>query len=85
MIVNQGARVLNSVILSDCLIQNSSFIDGSIIGWKSQVGSWTRIEGLSILGEDVILSENLCINASIILPNCRVKTSLKTAGTIIMF
>lgn len=67
------------------MIENSSFIEGSIIGWKSQVGSWTRIDGLSILGEDVIISENLVINASIILPNCRVKSSLKTAGSIIMF
>lgn len=83
--VKSGSRILNSVLMSDSIIESSSYIEGSIIGWKSQVGSWVRIEGLSILGEDVTVADNLYINSSIILPNCRVKTSLKNPGTILMF
>jgi len=85
VIVKCGARIINSVILSDVIIENSCYIDGSIIGWKSIIGSWTRIDGLSILGEDVKVSENLYINGSIVLPNCGVKASIKTPGTIVMF
>jgi mannose-1-phosphate guanylyltransferase len=85
VVVKSGSKITNSVIMSDCTIENSSFIDGSIIGWKSLIGSWVRIEGLSILGEDVAVADNLFINSSIILPNCKVKTSIKNPGSIIMF
>jgi len=83
--VKPGARIQNSVILSNCIIEIGCYIDGSIIGWKSKLGKWVRIDGQSILGEDVTVNESVYINGSVILPNCTVKESVKTAGSIIMF
>jgi mannose-1-phosphate guanylyltransferase len=34
-------------------IKNHAKIDKSIIGWDSQIGAWSRLEGHSILGKDV--------------------------------
>lgn len=60
-----------------------SFIDNSIIGWKSQVGKWSRVENFSILGEDVNIAPEISLNEAIILPNVTVKVNVKEK--IIMF
>jgi len=52
-IVEDGARIMNSAIMKGVKVGKSSFIDGSIIGWHSKIGNWVRIEGTTVLGEDV--------------------------------
>ena len=71
--------------MEKAIIRESSFIDGSILGWRSKVGRWVRIEGLSILGEEVVLSDEIYLNATYVLPNVVLKTSVSTAGSIILF
>jgi NDP-sugar pyrophosphorylase family protein len=31
----------------------ASYIDGSIIGWKSTINNWCRVTGLTVIAEDV--------------------------------
>ncbi len=71
--------------MEKAIIRESSFIDGSILGWRSKVGRWVRIEGLSILGEEVVLSDEIYLNATYVLPNVGLKTSVSNAGSIILF
>jgi mannose-1-phosphate guanylyltransferase len=71
--------------MQNAVIKEFSYIDGSIIGWKSKVGKWVRIEGLTILGEEVSINDEVYLNAVYVLPNVPVKTSVTTAGTIILF
>lgn len=79
VIVKSGARIKNSVIMSNVIADNHSFIDGSIIGWKSIIGKWARIRGLSILGEDVNIGAEVLIDQGIILPNVCIKTDVKSS------
>lgn len=39
------ARIRESIILGNSIVQNHSCILYSIIGWNSLIGSWVRIEG----------------------------------------
>jgi mannose-1-phosphate guanylyltransferase len=71
--------------MEKAIVRESSFIDGSILGWRSKIGRWVRIEGLSILGEEVVLSDEIYLNATYVLPNVGLKTSVTTAGSIILF
>jgi len=59
------------------IVNNSAFIDNSIIGWKSQIGKWSRIENHCILGEEVNIHAEISINNTIALPNISVKTNVK--------
>lgn len=46
VIVEEGARVKNSMILDGALLKKHCCVIHSIVGWQSVVGSWTRIEGV---------------------------------------
>jgi len=68
----EGSRVCAHAIVLD-----------SIVGWKAAVGSWTRVEGVSVLGEDVHVGSELCINGALILPHKAIGESV-TEPQIIM-
>ena len=84
VVIKSGARIINSVILADAEIGKSAFVEGSIVGWKSKINSWARLDGLTITGEQVTVGENVYLNGAIILPNVSVKNSIKNSGSIIM-
>jgi mannose-1-phosphate guanylyltransferase len=67
------------------VVNNHAYIDGSIIGWRSKIGKWARIEGLSILGEEVVISDEILLNSTYVLPNVPIKNSITTPGSIILF
>jgi len=85
VVVKSGARIKNSVVLDKAIVGENSYVDGSILGWRSKIGKWARIEGLSILAEEVVVSDEVFINSSIILPNVPVKSSISTPNSIILF
>jgi len=60
--IGKGVRILNSALFEGVEIKGHTFIKNSIIGWRSIVGSWVRIEGISVLAEDVIVMNEIFIN-----------------------
>ena len=66
------------------LVKEHCYIDGSLVGWRSKIGKWTRLEGLSILGEEVVISDELYLNSVCVLPNVAVKNSITNPGTILL-
>lgn len=44
-VIGEGVRVRDSVILEGAVLQDHCCILDSIIGWNSQIGMWTRVEG----------------------------------------
>eukprot|EP00123_Amoebidium_parasiticum_P022604 comp9105_c0_seq1/m.4274 comp9105_c0_seq1/g.4274 ORF comp9105_c0_seq1/g.4274 comp9105_c0_seq1/m.4274 type:complete len:425 (-) comp9105_c0_seq1:465-1739(-) len=43
--VGEGCRVANSIILDDVNLKPHACILNSVIGWRSRVGLWARVEG----------------------------------------
>jgi mannose-1-phosphate guanylyltransferase len=66
------------------LIKQDAFIRNAIIGWKSIVGRWVRIEGVTVLAEDVSVKDEVFINGSFILPHKNIDNSIPNPGTIVM-
>ncbi|GAB2288780.1 hypothetical protein Dimus_023090 [Dionaea muscipula] len=73
-----GVRLLNCIILDDVEIQENALVIHSIIGWKSSIGRWSRIQGdgdfdsklgISILGESVTVEDEVVVINCIVLPN----------------
>ena len=75
--IKSGTRIKNSVLFQNCVVGDNSLIDGSIIGWKCNIGKWCRIQDLSVLGEDVTVKNEVLLNKNIILPNVTVKNNPK--------
>ncbi len=82
-VINSGARIKNSVILDKVVVNSHAYIDNSIIGWKTQVGKWSRIENISILGEEVVVHPEVSLSGAIVLPNVPIKVNVK--DSIIMY
>jgi len=83
-IIDSGVRISNSTILSHSEIKRHAFIRNSIIGWQNVIGQWVRIEGVSVVAQDVTIKDELFINESMILPHKNIQQSIPNAGTIVM-
>ncbi|CAG9475931.1 mannose-1-phosphate guanyltransferase, putative [Plasmodium vivax] len=82
--IGEGCRIKNSCVMSNSTVSSYSYIENSIIGSKSRVGSWSRIEGLCVLGENVVLKPEIFVNNAFILPFKEVSSSIYEKGAIIM-
>jgi mannose-1-phosphate guanylyltransferase len=58
-VVGEGTRLQNTALMEGVEVANSSWINKSIIGWHSRVGSWCRIQNGAVFGEDVSVSDGL--------------------------
>ncbi|CAG0893429.1 unnamed protein product [Cyprideis torosa] len=45
VVIGAGARILESIILRDAVIQDHAHVRYSIVGWDSTIGEWSRVEG----------------------------------------
>ena len=82
--VGPGSKVSNSTLLEGSSVSSYSYVDGSILGWKSSIGKWCRVTGLSVIAEDVQVKDDTYLNGTKILPHKGVNGVHPTEGTIIM-
>lgn len=68
-VIGEGVRITRSAVFEGAKINGHSWINNSIIGWRANVGSWVRMEGTSVLGDDVQVRDELYVNGAIVLPN----------------
>uniref|UniRef100_A0AC35FIW7 Nucleotidyl transferase domain-containing protein n=1 Tax=Panagrolaimus sp. PS1159 TaxID=55785 RepID=A0AC35FIW7_9BILA len=46
--IGAGVRIRESIVLPDCILEEHCIILNSVIGWRSTVGLWARVEGTPI-------------------------------------
>uniref|UniRef100_A0A7E4V7E7 mannose-1-phosphate guanylyltransferase n=1 Tax=Panagrellus redivivus TaxID=6233 RepID=A0A7E4V7E7_PANRE len=69
VVMEEGIRIINSTILAGTTIREHSFINSSIIGRKCSVGRWVRIDNTSVIGDDVVIQDELYLNGACVLPH----------------
>ena len=50
-------------------IKNYARVADSIVGWGSRLGTWSRLENHSVIGEDVFVRDEVLLNGAIVLPH----------------
>jgi mannose-1-phosphate guanylyltransferase len=83
-VVEEGARVVRSTLLEGTVVRAHALVSGSIIGWRSTVGRWGRVENGTVFGEDVQLADEAMVNGALVLPHKSIKDSIYVSGQIIM-
>eukprot|EP00112_Aurelia_sp_Birch-Aquarium-sp1_P006045 Seg1675.8 transcript_id=Seg1675.8/GoldUCD/mRNA.D3Y31 product="Mannose-1-phosphate guanyltransferase beta-A" protein_id=Seg1675.8/GoldUCD/D3Y31 len=73
--IETGACLSRCVVMKDAKIQSHCWIQSSIVGWKSVVGRWVRMEGVTVLGEDVQIKDELYLNGARVLPHKSISVS----------
>ena len=67
--IGAGSRITNSTILAQTEVKRHAFIRNSLIGWQNVIGLWCRIEGVTVIAQDVQVQDEVFINESMILPH----------------
>ncbi|XP_014496982.1 mannose-1-phosphate guanyltransferase alpha-B [Vigna radiata var. radiata] len=76
--IGAGARLKNCIILDDVEIKENAVVSHAIVGWKSSIGLWARVQasgdynaklGVTILGESVTVEDEVVVFNSIVLPH----------------
>ena len=75
-VIRDGVRIAESVILECASVDSYSWIQNSIVGWNSRIGKWARVEGVSVLGDDVTVQDEIYINGGCILPHKSISASI---------
>ncbi|KAF5289563.1 hypothetical protein FQA39_LY15010 [Lamprigera yunnana] len=75
-VIEDGVCIKHCTILSDAKIRSHSWLENCIIGWHCCVGRWVRMEGISVLGDDVIVKDELYINGGQVLPHKNISSSV---------
>ncbi|RHZ76806.1 hypothetical protein Glove_192g12 [Diversispora epigaea] len=83
VIIGNGVRLQRCVILEGVRVKDFAWVKNSIIGWHSTLGRWTRLEGVSVLGDDVAVNDEIYVNGGCILPHKCIATNI-TEPQIIM-
>ncbi|XP_065882128.1 uncharacterized protein [Euphorbia lathyris] len=84
--IGPGARLINCIILDGVEVMENGVVIHAIVGWKSSVGKWSRVQasgdfnaklGVTILGEAVHVEDEVVVINSIVLPNKTLNLSVQ--------
>ncbi|KAM7471350.1 hypothetical protein LguiA_009533 [Lonicera macranthoides] len=84
--IGAGVRLISCIILDDVEIKENAIVIHSIVGWKSSIGRWSRVQaegdynaklGITILGEDVTVEDEVVVINSIVLPHKTLNVSVQ--------
>ncbi|CAG2203314.1 GMPP [Mytilus edulis] len=76
VVIEDGVCIKRCTVLKEAHLKSHSWLDSCIVGWKCSVGSWVRMENVSVLGEDVTVKDELYINGGRILPHKSIAVSV---------
>lgn len=78
VVIGDGVRICNSVIFEGAIVESFAVVKSSIVGWRSQLMKWSRIEGYSVLGAEVEVGEGVYVNGGVILPNKSINSNISS-------
>ena len=76
VVIEDGVCIKRCTILGDSKISYHSWLESCIVGWRCHVGRWVRMENVTVLGEDVIVKDELYLNGAKVLPNKSIGNSI---------
>jgi mannose-1-phosphate guanylyltransferase len=76
VVIEDGVCIKRTTILRGAIIRSHAWINSCIIGWNCRIGQWARMENVSVLGEDVVVKDEIYINGGRILPHKEISESV---------
>ncbi|NXT38857.1 GMPBA guanyltransferase, partial [Pelecanoides urinatrix] len=76
VVVEDGVRIKRCTVLKGARIRSHSWLESCIVGWSCSVGQWVRMENVTVLGEDVIVNDELYLNGANVLPHKSIAESV---------
>lgn len=76
VVIDDGVCIKRCTILKGAHVKSHSWLESCIIGWRCSVGRWVRMENVSVLGEDVIVKDEIYVNGGKVLPHKSISNSV---------
>ncbi|ELU15028.1 hypothetical protein CAPTEDRAFT_154984 [Capitella teleta] len=76
VVIEDGVCIKRCTVLKNTTIRSHSWLSSCIIGWSCQVGQWARLENVTVLGEDVIVKDEVYVNGGQVLPHKAIAASV---------
>jgi len=83
-VIGEGVKLKNVCLMGNTTVSAHSYVVNSLIGWFCKIGSWCRIEGLTVFGEDVVVKDELTVNGAIVMPHKCIAESVRTSGSVLL-
>jgi len=81
-VVGDGVRLQRCVLLEDSKVKEHAWIKSTIVGWRSTVGRWARLENITVLGDDVSIGDEIYVNGGSVLPHKSIKANVEVPSII---
>eukprot|EP01083_Nonionella_stella_P056918 149642_1 len=82
-VIQDYVRLERCVLFDGVVVKCGTSIESSIIGWRSTIGKWCRLEGLCVLGEDVSVSDKMHLRGAVVCPHKGVKDHVRESKIIL--
>lgn len=82
VVVGDGVRLQRCVLLANAKVKEHAWVKSSIVGWNSTVGRWSRLENVTVLGDDVTIGDEIYVNGASVLPHKSLKQNVDTPAII---
>ncbi|GAA5839230.1 hypothetical protein JCM11251_006013 [Rhodosporidiobolus azoricus] len=82
--VGKGVRLQRCVLLEGSRVKDHAFVQSSIIGWSSTVGKWARVEGITVLGDDVTVKDEVMVFGCSVLPHKSISSSIYEPSVVMV-
>ncbi|KAJ1960321.1 mannose-1-phosphate guanyltransferase [Dipsacomyces acuminosporus] len=68
-VIGNGVRLQRCVLMEGTRVKDYAWVKDSIVGWRSSVGRWSRLDGITVLGDDVHVADEVYVNGASVLPH----------------
>ncbi|KAK9478366.1 nucleotide-diphospho-sugar transferase [Lipomyces japonicus] len=82
VVIGDGVRIQRSVVLQGSTIRDHAWVKSTIVGWNSTVGRWARLENVTVLGDDVTVSDEIYVNGGSVLPHKTISSNIEKPSII---
>ena len=76
VVIEDGVRLVKCCVMENSVVKSNAWVSSTIIGWNCVVGRWTRLEGVTVLGEDVQIKDEVYTNGAKVLPHKEISNSI---------
>ncbi|KAJ1890042.1 mannose-1-phosphate guanyltransferase [Kickxella alabastrina] len=81
-IVGDGVCLQRCVLMDGTHIKDHAWVKNSIVGWHSSVGRWARLDGITVLGDDVHIADEIYVNGASVLPHKSISANVCEPGIV---
>ncbi|KAI8326053.1 mannose-1-phosphate guanyltransferase [Martensiomyces pterosporus] len=81
-VIGNGVCLQRCVLMEGTHVKDYAWVKNSIVGWHSSVGRWSRLDGVTVLGDDVHVADEIYVNGASVLPHKSISSNVCEPGIV---